>query len=90
MTTGFVNPIGLPAIIPVDQGGSGANSFTPYAPVIGGTSSSLPLASASSGFSNSGYILTSTGSTSSPTWQAPAGGGVSQATATGLNFIFGR
>jgi len=63
----------------VADGGTGSSSFTKYAPVIGGTDIANPLQSAGSGISNVGYILTSTGDASAPTWQA-AGGGLSSVT----------
>lgn len=53
----------------VAGGGTGATSFTVYAPVCGGTSTTGALQSASTGISNSGYVLTSTGAASLPTWQ---------------------
>lgn len=49
-------------------------SATVYAPVCGGTSSATPLQSADTGISNSGYVLTSTGAASLPSWQAPGSG----------------
>jgi hypothetical protein len=58
----------------VAGGGTGDTSFTAYAPVCGGTTTTAALQSASSGISNSGYVLTSTGSSSLPTWQAASGG----------------
>jgi len=59
----------------VANGGTGDASFTAYAPICGGTTTTGVLQSASTGISNSGYVLTSTGSTSLPTWQASGGGG---------------
>jgi len=61
--------------LPTNQGGTGDMSFTSYAPICGGTSGSGPLQSADTGISTSGYVLTSTGATSLPTWQAGGGGG---------------
>lgn len=58
-------------------GGTGKTAFTTYAPVCGGTSTTGGLQSASSGISNTGYVLTSTGASSLPTWQAASGGGMS-------------
>jgi hypothetical protein len=58
----------------VANGGTGKTSFTAYAPITGGTSSTNPLQSADSGISNVGYVLTSTGNASLPTWQAVSGG----------------
>ena len=71
----------------VPTGGTAASSFTAYAPVIGGTTSTGALQSASTGMSNSGYVLTSTGSSSAPTWQAASSGGVTgpgSSTANGI------
>ncbi len=60
----------------VPGGGTGvATMTTAYAPVCAGTTATGALQVASSGISNSGYVLTSTGSSSLPTWQATAGGG---------------
>jgi len=61
--------------IPVPDGGTGVASTTAYAPVCGGTTTTGALQAASSGISNSGYVLTSTGASSLPTWQAAGGGG---------------
>jgi hypothetical protein len=61
--------------LPVADGGTGDASFTAYAPVVAGITSTGSFQSASSGMSNSGYVLTSTGATSVPTWQAAGGGG---------------
>ncbi len=57
----------------VGVGGTGATTFTAHAPLIGNGASAI--SSASTGQSNVGYILTSTGSGSDPTWQAAAAGG---------------
>jgi hypothetical protein len=57
-------------VVGVGYGGTGDTSFTVYAPIIGGTTATGALQSASSGMGNSGYVLTSTGSSSAPTWQA--------------------
>jgi len=58
----------------VAGGGTGDTSFIVYAPVCGGTITTGALQSASTGISNVGYVLTSMGSSSLPTWQAPSGG----------------
>lgn len=53
------------------QGGLGDSSNTvSYAPVCAGVSTQGTLQTASSGMSNTGYVLTSTGASSLPTWQA--------------------
>jgi hypothetical protein len=59
----------------VANGGTGDSSFTAYAPIVGGTTTTGVLQSAATGISNSGYVLTSTGASSLPTWQASGGGG---------------
>ena len=54
-------------------GGTGVQTMTTaYAPVCAGTTATAPLQVASTGQSNSGWVLTSTGSSSLPTFQAPA------------------
>jgi len=94
MTSEFVNSIGLPAIVPVPQGGSGANSFVAYMPVIGGSSTTNPLSSANGGTLTAGNVLTYVSGSAAPTWQAPGGGGggltwlasVTASTSATLNF----
>ena len=61
--------------VPVTEGGTGISSTTAYAPVCGGTTTTGALQVASTGQSTAGFVLTSTGSGSLPTWQAVAGGG---------------
>lgn len=53
----------------VAGGGTGGTSFTTFAPVCGGTAATAPLQSAATGIGNAGYVLTSTGAGSLPTWQ---------------------
>lgn len=65
--------LGSEASVAVANGGTGDTSFTAYAPVCGGTSTTGALQSASTGISTSGYILTSTGGSSLPTFQAAPG-----------------
>jgi C1q domain len=59
----------------VAGGGTGDTSFTAYAPICGGTTTTGVLQSASTGISTSGYVLTSTGSSSLPTFQAVSASG---------------
>ncbi|CAM5999029.1 unnamed protein product [Sphagnum balticum] len=59
----------------VPSGGTGKTSFTAYAPIVGGTTTTGALQSAATGISNVGYVLTSTGAGSVPTFQAVPGGG---------------
>lgn len=54
----------------VAGGGSGATSFTAFAPIAGGTTTTAALQSASTGIGTSGNVLTSTGASSLPTFQA--------------------
>lgn len=69
--------------IPVTSGGTGVTTMTTaYAPVISGTTATGALQVASTGQSNSGWVLTSTGASSLPTWQAAAAGGVTSVTGT--------
>jgi hypothetical protein len=60
-------------ILPVANGGTGDSSFTANQVVIGGTTSTNPLAQVAAG--TSGQVLTSNGS-SAPTWATPATGSV--------------
>lgn len=57
----------------VAGGGTGVTSFTAYAPIFGGTTTTGALQSSSTGQSTSGFVLTSTGASSLPTFQAAAG-----------------
>lgn len=57
----------------VKQGGTGIASATAYAPIVGGTTTTGAFQSASTGFSTAGYVLTSTGSSSLPTFQSSGG-----------------
>jgi hypothetical protein len=56
--------------LPVAYGGTGDTSLTAYAPLAGGTTSTGAVQSASTGMSTSGNVLTSTGSSSLPTFQS--------------------
>lgn len=53
----------------VAGGGTGAVTFTAYAPICGGTAATNPFQSADTGFSNAGYVLTSNGAAALPSWQ---------------------
>jgi hypothetical protein len=68
--TGSGNTISLSGTLDVLNGGTGNNAFVDYAPIVGGTTTTGPLQSANTGISNSGYVFTSTGATSVPTFQA--------------------
>jgi hypothetical protein len=54
----------------VAGGGTGATSFTAYAPVLAGTTSTGAFQSASTGLSTAGYVLTSNGDSAVPSFQA--------------------
>lgn len=56
----------------VAGGGSGATSFTAYMPIVGGTTTTAPLQSVSTG--TAGYSLTYVSSSAIPTWQQNFGG----------------
>lgn len=70
MSQGFA--LGTPTIpIPVSvaNGGTGDSTLTAYAPLCGGTSTTSPIQSASTGQSSSSYVLTSNGSSALPSFQ---------------------
>lgn len=69
ITAGWTGQLSIP------RGGSGASSFTAYAVLCGGTTSTNPLQSVA-GLGNAGDVLTSNGAAMLPTFQAPSGGGV--------------
>lgn len=69
----------------VAGGGTGDVSFTTYAPVCGGTTTTNPLQSATTGMSNSGYVLTSTGSGSLPSFQTVSASGAVTSVGAGNN-----
>lgn len=60
---------------PVVEGGTGIQTATAFTPVCAGTTATGAFQSASTGFSTSGNVLTSTGASSLPTWQTPSAGG---------------
>ena len=66
----------------VSNGGTGATSLTANNVILGNGTSAVQVVAPST----SGNVLTSNGTT----WvsQAPAASGLSQAKATGINFIF--
>lgn len=55
-------------ILPVNNGGTGVGSLSANQVIIAGTTSTSAFAVVAGG--TSGYVLTSTGTTSAPTWQA--------------------
>jgi len=60
--------------IPVIEGASGLQSSPAYFPIVGGTSSTSSFQNPSS-LGTSGQVLTSNGSSSLPTFEAPSSGG---------------
>ena len=69
-TTGTITMSGT---LVVANGGTGRTTNTAYAIMAGGTTSTGPLQQVS-GLGTSGYVLTSTGAGSLPTWQAAVAG----------------
>lgn len=59
------------ALVTVAQGGTGAGTFTAYAPLFGGTTSTGPFQSGALG--TAGQVLTSNGAGALPTMQSPSG-----------------
>jgi hypothetical protein len=67
------NTINTPFPVPVTKGGTGLTTgTTAYAPLCAGTTATGNFQVASTGLATAGSVLTSTGSSSIPTWQ-PAG-----------------
>lgn len=65
--------LALSTALPVTSGGTGANAIAPYSPIFGGTTSNNPFQTVSLG--TAGFVLTSNGPGSLPTFQAAVGGG---------------
>lgn len=65
---------GITIPLPINEGGTGLMSFSPYDVVIGGTSGTAPLQQVS-GEGTTGYVLTSNGASMPPSWQVGGGGG---------------
>lgn len=59
----------------VAGGGTGATSFTAYAPVIAGTTATGPFQSASTGLATAGFVLTSNGAAAVPSFQSVSASG---------------
>ena len=72
--TGLPLTTGVTGTLPVANGGSGAASFTAYAVLCGGTSSTNPFQPIAS-VGTSGQVLTSNGAGALPTFQSIAGTG---------------
>lgn len=79
---GTITQSPLPFSVP--QGGTGDSSFTAYAVLAGGTTSTGALQQVS-GLGSSGQVLTSNGAGALPTWQ-PASSGTMTWTDEGTNF----
>jgi hypothetical protein len=62
----------LTAALTVANGGSGVQSFTPYALIAGGTSGTAPLQNIA-GVGTTGQVLVSNGAGALPTWQSVPG-----------------
>jgi len=60
--------------VAVSYGGTGESTFTPYSIIAGGITSTGNFQNVS-GLGTSGFVLTSTGAGSLPTWQISAGSG---------------
>ena len=73
---GQSSTVNLTTPVTVPNGGTGDTSFTAYMPVCGGTTSTGPLQSVSTGGASAGDVLTYNSSSSLPTWQANPSGGI--------------
>lgn len=74
--------------LPVAAGGTGLATTTAYGLIAAGTTSTGAFQQVS-GTGTSGQLLTSNGAGALPTWQNAPTSGVSQAKATGINFLYG-
>ena len=72
----------------VDQGGTGLSTTTAYSVVFTGTTATGNF-QASAGPGTSGYILTSNGAGTLPTFQAPAASGATKGQAIAFSIVFG-
>ena len=68
-TSASVATMDLTGTLIVSNGGTGDASFTAYAPVCGGTTTTAHLQSADTGIATSGFVLTSNGNASLPSFQ---------------------
>lgn len=80
--TDYYGP-GTPTPVPVDEGGTGVATFTPYAVIAGGTTGTGALQDVGA-LGTAGQILTSNGAGALPSWQnnAAAGAGGTVVTST--------
>ena len=72
----------------VDQGGTGLSTTTAYSVVFTGTTATGNF-QATAGPGTSGYILTSNGAGTLPTFQAPAASGATKGQAIAFSIVFG-
>lgn len=86
--------VGLTIPVVVTSGGTGLiTATTAYAPICAGTTATGAFQVASTGLGTSGFVLTSTGASSLPSFQAPASGVVTingdsgSATGSTISFI---
>jgi hypothetical protein len=69
--------LSLPNVpLTVANGGTGIAAATAYAPICSGATSTAALQVASTGMANSGFILTSNGSSAIPSFQAASSGAI--------------
>lgn len=98
-STGFTQPIKVDsngrelvvatlAGVTVAGGGTGVTSFTAYAVICGGTTSTGALQNVS-GVGTSGQVLTSNGAAQLPTWQTVAAGTVTSVSVVTANGVSG-
>lgn len=69
-TLGSGSTVSLAGTLNVAYGGTGDTTFTTYAPVCGGTTTTGALQSAATGIATAGFVLTSNGSSVLPSWQS--------------------
>jgi len=63
----------LSAALPVAQGGTGDQSLTTYAPLVGGATAAGPVQQVTANMGTAGTVLTSQGTGTLPTWSPAAG-----------------
>jgi hypothetical protein len=81
-TSGSSSTLSLTGTLNVGYGGTGAASFTAYAPIVGGTTSTGAYQSATTGFSSSGNVFVTNGSSALPSFVALSTIGVTTLTGT--------